>query len=284
MRLGDQRESSNIEDRRGISMGGAAGIGGIGTVVIIVISMLLGVDPSMLLGLANGVSQATGSQSQASRPADPNDPQVKFVAQVLGSTEDVWGQLFRSVGRQYRAPKLVLFSGVVQSACGTAQAASGPFYCPGDQQLYLDTSFFSELSGKLGAKGDLPRAYVIAHEVGHHVQTLLGTTAQVEAARRRGQEAGRVAGLLMELQADCYAGLWAKQADLQRGILEANDVEQGLNAAAAIGDDRLQKMSRGYAVPDSFTHGSSAQRVRWFRQGLTTGDPATCDTFKAPNP
>lgn len=280
VQFGDQRESRNVEDRRGVSVGGLAGLGGIGTVVVILLGLLFGVDPSALLSELDQTRppQAVTQQQGA-------DPQRRFVAQVLGSTEEVWTCEFAAIHRTYQPPVLVLFSGAVSSACGLAQTATGPFYCPADRKVYLDMSFFQELQNKLGAGGEFPRAYVIAHEVGHHVQNLLGTMQQVTALRARGSSAEvRAANINLELQADCYAGVWAKQADDAHGILERGDIEAGLNAAAAIGDDRLQMRSQGYVVPDSFTHGSSVQRVTWFRRGLQTGNPADCNTFRAAQP
>jgi hypothetical protein len=205
-----------------------------------------------------------------------------LVSVVLADTEDTWHALFGKVGRSYREPTLVLFSGAVESACGSAEAAMGPFYCPGDQKVYLDLTFFDELHDRFGAPGDFAQAYVIAHEVGHHVQNLLGIAKQVQAARQQaGEREANALSVMMELQADCFAGVWGYHADKSRGLLEAGDIEEGLNAAAAIGDDRLQRQARGYVVPESFTHGSSAQRVRWFRQGLSSGDPNSCNTFAA---
>jgi predicted metalloprotease len=281
VQFGDQPESRNVEDRRGISFGGKAGLGGIGTIVIIVVALLFGVDPRALL---SQLDQTAPQQQTATRPTG-DDPQRRFVAQVLGSTEDVWTQQFAAIGRTYQKPVLVLFDGAVQSACGMAQSATGPFYCPVDRQLYLDMSFFRDMQTRLGAPGDFPRAYVIAHEVGHHVQNLLGTMTRMDAVRASGdRDTARAASIDLELQADCYAGVWAKQADMAHGILERGDIEAGLNAAAAIGDDRLQMRSRGYVVPESFTHGTSAQRVAWFRRGLQTGNPGDCDTFRAAQP
>ena len=276
------RRSSNVEDRRGQGIG-AKGIGGLGiggVLVIVVISMLMGKDPSEILGQVAQQQQGMPAQAQ-SAPVD--DEASQFVGSVLGSTEDTWNKVFQASGSQYPAPKLVLFSGAVASACGQATSAVGPFYCPGDQQVYLDTSFFEEMRAKLGGGGDFAEAYVIAHEVGHHVQTITGVSSKIDAQRARGGNVEGDNGLLVrqELQADCYAGVWANQAQQQNKWMESGDVEEALNTASAIGDDRLQKQSRGTVVPDSFTHGTSEQRVRWFRNGFETGDPGRCDTFKA---
>jgi predicted metalloprotease len=275
------RRSDNIEDRRGMPVGrGAAVGGGIGTVVLVLLAMYFGIDPSVILqGTDPGDSRPAPSVQQ--RPA--GDDQLRdFVSVILADTEDTWRELFRQMGRQYQEPKLVLFSGAVQSACGFAEAAVGPFYCPGDRKLYIDLSFYRDLRNKLGAPGDFAQAYVIAHEVGHHVQNLLGIAERIHTARSgRSQAEGNALQVRMELQADCLAGVWASNAQRARQILEAGDIEEGLNAAAAIGDDRLQRQSQGRVVPESFTHGSSAQRVRWFKRGIETGDPGQCDTFTA---
>ena len=276
------RRSSNVEDRRGQGIG-AKGIGGLGiggVLIVVVISMLMGKDPTEILGQVAQQQQGAPSQAQ-SAPVD--DEASQFVSSVLGSTEDTWGKVFQASGSQYPAPKLVLFSGAVASACGQATSAVGPFYCPGDQQVYLDTSFFEEMRARLGGGGDFAEAYVIAHEVGHHVQTITGVSKKIDAQRARGGNVEGDNGLLVrqELQADCYAGVWANQAQQQNKWMESGDVEEALNTASAIGDDRLQKQSRGTVVPDSFTHGTSEQRVRWFRNGFESGDPNRCDTFKA---
>jgi predicted metalloprotease len=289
MQFGDERESQNVEDRRGQGFRPGGGIrigGGIGTIAIVLIALYFGVDPRVLLNLGSD----NGPQTQQSAPPQTRqgaqntgeDAQRRFVAQVLASTEDVWTDVFRQHGRQYQDPHLVLFSGAVQSACGTAQTAVGPFYCPRDDRVYLDTGFFAEMQNRLGAGGDFARAYVIAHEVGHHVQTMLGITDKVDQIRARAGDQGEGANGLsvrVELQADCFAGVWANRADAAKHILEHGDIEQGLNAASAIGDDKLQQRSRGYVEPDSFTHGSSAQRVRWFKRGLDGGQIEQCDTF-----
>jgi len=281
------RRSDNVEDRRGMGPGGGGGIRlGLGGVVIVsIIALLMGKNPLELLGLLEQPGGADTTQSQPSTPdvAPADDPSRQFVATILGSTEDVWGKYFQANGNAYPAPKLVLFSGEVASACGSATSAVGPFYCPGDQQVYLDTSFFDEMKSRLGGGGDFAQAYVIAHEVGHHIQTLTGVSAKMGALRAHGENMEGDNGLSVrqELQADCYAGVWANQAQQQYQWLEAGDVEEALNTASAIGDDRLQKETRGTVVPDSFTHGTSAQRVRWFRSGFDSGDVGHCDTFAA---
>ena len=281
MRWESGRRSDNIEDRRGMGLGGKSLVGGgIGTVVIALIALFMGVDPGIVL---NQIADAPRSEQAANAPTDPREERLKeFVSVVLADTEDTWGALFRQSGSQYENPKLVLFSGAVQSACGHAQAAMGPFYCPGDHKLYLDMSFFDDLARRHDAPGDFAQAYVIAHEVGHHVQTLLGIAEKVQAARQRAGEAeSNRLQVRMELQADCFAGIWAHHADKARNILEQGDLEEALAAAAGVGDDRLQRQARGHVVPDSFTHGSSEQRMRWFQNGAKTGEPKRCDTFKA---
>jgi predicted metalloprotease len=283
------RRSQNIEDRRGMpgGMGGVArggGIGGLGLIALLLLSWAFGIDPTLLLqDLSQGSSTSVPDQRVPSGARAPeSDERTAFVSAVLGDTEDTWHALFKQMGRTYREPTLVLFSGAAQSACGFAEAAVGPFYCPGDQKVYLDLSFFDELHDRFGASGDFAQAYVIAHEVGHHVQNLLGIADQVQGVRQRaGEREANALSVMMELQADCFAGVWGYHADKNRHLLEAGDIEEGLNAAAAIGDDRLQRQAQGYVVPESFTHGSSAQRVRWFQQGLDSGDPGRCDTFTA---
>lgn len=281
MRLDDSRESDNVEDRRasGPRIGGRGTIG-IGTIVLALVAMYFGVDPSVVLQMAEG-PPVTQQEAPATRPP-VNDPQARFVAKVLGETEDTWSAIFqKDLNRQYVAPKLVLFRGATPTACGTGQSAMGPFYCPGDSKVYIDLAFFDELQNKFKAPGDFAQAYVIAHEVGHHVQHLLGISDQVDQLRRRNPSQANALSVRVELQADCFAGLWAQRANAARNILEGGDVEEALAAATAIGDDRLQKQAQGYAVPDSFTHGSSAQRVRWFKRGLESGDIKQCDTFAA---
>lgn len=276
MRWGSGR-SSNIEDRRGMGMGKLAG-GGIGTIVIALIAMYFGVDPSVILNQANNLAPEQQTQTQFS----PEEERLKeFMSVVLADTEDVWGDLFNSAGKTYEQPKLVLFSGAVQSGCGAAQSAMGPFYCPADRKMYLDMSFFNELSKRLDAPGDFAQAYVVAHEVGHHVQNLMGIAEKVHSAQQGGGREANALQVRMELQADCFAGVWAYHANKKRQILEPGDTEEALAAASGVGDDRLQQKSRGYVVPESFTHGSSAQRMRWFSAGMQHGDPAQCDTFNA---
>lgn len=285
MRWDFGRRSRNVEDRRGI--GGGAGVpivgGGIGAVLLALVVALLGGDPSAIFEQAQSPSTV-----QTNRPLEPGqDQQAEFTSVVLASTEDTWGTLFQQSGEQYVEPKLVLFNDAVRSACGTAESAMGPFYCPRDQSVYIDLSFFNEMRTRLGAPGDFAQAYVIAHEVGHHVQNLLGISNQVRSLQQQvGEREANQLSVRQELQADCFAGVWAHHADRNRiGIaLEQGDIEEGLNAASAIGDDHLQERSRGYSVPDSFTHGSSAQRVRWFEQGLQTGEPDQCNTFEVANP
>ena len=282
MRWQTGRRSDNIEDRRGIGAGGVAVGGGLGTIVLVLVALYLGVDPSVLL---QGGGPAVGTAPPGvERPAtSPQQDKLKdFVAVVLGDTEDTWRELFSRMNREYQEPRLVLFSDVVRSACGTAQSAAGPFYCPGDRKVYLDLGFFRDLRDRFRAPGEFAQAYVIAHEVGHHVQTLLGISERVRAMQSRsGQREANALSVRQELQADCFAGVWANNANRSRHILEQGDVEHGLNAASAIGDDRLQRQSQGTVVPDAFTHGSSAQRVRWFKRGLDGGNVRQCDTFAA---
>ena len=278
MRWGSGR-SSNIEDRRGMGMGKLAG-GGIGTIVIALIAMYFGVDPSVVLNQANNIAPEQQTQTQFS---PEEERQKEFMSVVLADTEDVWGSLFGNAGKTYEQPKLVLFSGAVQSGCGAAQSAMGPFYCPADRKMYLDMSFFNELSKRLDAPGDFAQAYVVAHEVGHHVQNLMGIAERVHSAQQGGGREANALQVRMELQADCFAGVWAYHANKKRQILEPGDTEEALAAASGVGDDRLQQKSRGYVVPESFTHGSSAQRMRWFTAGMQHGDPAQCDTFNATN-
>ncbi|HRZ52651.1 MAG TPA: neutral zinc metallopeptidase [Candidatus Contendobacter sp.] len=279
MRWRSGRQSNNVEDRRGLRATSTIAGGGIGTLLIVLLAMIFGVDPSTLLQ-SKAPSGSPPQQQSAAAPPGQDDLR-QFVSVVLADTEDTWRDLFRRMGGVYQDPKLVLFTGAVQSACGFAQAAVGPFYCPADQKVYIDLSFYQELKNRFRAPGDFAQAYVIAHEIGHHVQNLLGISGQVEALRSRVREAeANTLSVRLELQADCFAGVWAHHAHKARQILEAGDVEEGLNAASAIGDDRLQMQAKGYVAPDSFTHGSSAQRVRWFKRGLAGGDLRQCDTFK----
>jgi predicted metalloprotease len=284
MRWSSGRRSQNIEDRRGRRIGRKTAGGGIGVIVLALIAMYFGVDPSVFLNQQGSPSIGTSSYSVSTSDTPENRQLVEFVSVVLADTEDTWHALFRQWDRTYTEPTLVLFSGAVESACGYAQAAVGPFYCPGDQKVYIDLSFYNDLKNRFRAPGDFAQAYVIAHEIGHHVQTLLGISKKIHNLRSRVTkvEANRLS-VMQELQADCFAGIWAHHADKTRQILEEGDIEEALNAASSIGDDRLQKQARGYVTPDSFTHGSSAQRVRWFRQGLQTGNISQCNTFKAEN-
>ncbi|WP_462401373.1 KPN_02809 family neutral zinc metallopeptidase [Pseudomonas sp. Marseille-QA0332] len=283
------RRSDNVVDARGsggdgMRFGGGKGLG-LGAVLLILgIGWITGQDPLQLLGQLSGqMEQRQASTSPQGEAPPANDQQAQFVASILGDTEDTWKALFAQNGAQYREPKLVLFSGQVNSACGFASSAVGPFYCPADQRVYLDMSFFREMETRFAAAGDFAQAYVIAHEIGHHVQTLLGVSRQVEQARQRGQRMEGANGLLVrqELQADCFAGVWAYQAQKRLNWLEPGDVEEALDAANAIGDDRLQQQGQGRVVPDSFTHGTSAQRVRWFKAGFENGEAERCDTFNA---
>lgn len=281
MRWKTGRRSQNVEDRRGAGMSRRASIGGggIGILVLALVAMYFGVDPSVVLQGAGGPTSPAHNEQQPI-PAEQEEL-VAFTEAVLGYTEDTWSVIFQQqLGRTYKEPTLVLFSGAVESACGYAQSAMGPFYCPGDQKVYIDLSFYSDLKNRFGAPGDFAQAYVVAHEIGHHVQTLLGISKQVMTQRQRvSKKQGNALSVRQELQADCLAGVWANHAHRTHNILEQGDLEEGLNAASAIGDDRLQKQGRGYVTPESFTHGSSKQRVKWFRRGLETGDINQCDTF-----
>ena len=275
MELGNQQASSNVEDRRGMGMvGGGLGVGGI---VVALIAYFLGFDPSPVVNVAEQV----GSQRETREAPKgaPHDAAGQFVSKVLGSTEKVWGTIFQQSGSKYRPPTLVLYEGQVRAACGVAQSAMGPFYCPNDEKLYIDLAFFRELEARFHAPGDFAQAYVIAHEVGHHVQKLSGTFQQMETARERASraEVNRIS-VRMELQADCYAGVWGHDAGMMNQ-LDSGDLAEALNAATAIGDDRLQKQSQGRVVPEGFTHGTSEQRVRWFKRGMESGRPKDCDTF-----
>ncbi|HEY5808796.1 MAG TPA: neutral zinc metallopeptidase [Povalibacter sp.] len=277
MRLGDQRESSNVEDRRGVRFGRAGGIG-LGTIVLALVAMYFGQDPSVVL--QQGMQDQPVQQENVPYQESAEEAEARvLVSKVLADTEDAWGAIFGAAGRTYEQPKLVLFSEGVQTGCGFAQSAAGPFYCPADRQVYIDLTFYQELRSRFGAPGDFAQAYVIAHEVGHHVQTLLGISERNMAARQGASESqANALSVRQELQADCFAGIWAHNANESRQVLESGDVEEGLNAASAIGDDRLTK---GRAPPESFTHGTSAQRVRWFKRGLESGSLEQCDTFGA---
>ena len=301
MRWEGGRESENVEDRR---WGGGGGglpfrIGGLGAIIILIGGLLLGVDPETLFSLLNGDQPQEQTQSPpgygqgygSSRPPQPErqatqeDPQKQFVSVVLADTEDVWQQVFQSSGRTYEEPKLVLFTDRIDSACGMASTASGPFYCPRDHKAYLDLAFFEEMKNRFHAPGEFAEAYVIAHEVGHHVQNSLGILRQANSQRAQSDERrSNAISVRLELQADCLAGVWAYHADRTKHIIEQGDIEAAMNAAAAIGDDRLQRQARGVVVPDSFTHGSSAQRVGWFKRGLDSGSTRQCDTFAADTP
>jgi uncharacterized protein len=278
MRWDDLRRSSNVEDYRGTSFGGPGlklGVGG--TLVVAAVAYFFGVDPSVILGLADSGSSQTVPQTQS---GTPTDEQGQFISAVLGETEDTWSAIFEQRGAHYSPPKLVLFSRAIPSACGFANSAAGPFYCPEDRKVYLDMAFFQQLAQEFQAPGQFAQAYVLAHEVGHHVQTLLGIEAQVRARQERASEAEvNQLQVRMELQADCFAGVWARHADETHHILEQGDVESALRAAAAVGDDTLQKRTKGYVVPESFTHGTAAQRTSWFQRGLTGATIASCDTF-----
>ncbi|MBT8098489.1 MAG: zinc metallopeptidase [Gammaproteobacteria bacterium] len=285
MRWRGRRRSTNVEDRRGQrATGGRLLGGGIGTIVVVLVAMYFGVDPTFLIqGMQSTGGTSTSTSGKAPTAEElKNDPLAHMITVVMADTEDVWNEIFREQGRQYREPTLVLFTGATQSACGTGQAAMGPFYCPADQKAYIDLSFYDDMRTRFKAPGDFAQAYVLAHEVGHHVQNLLGISNQVRQMQRGLSKAeANQLSVRLELQADCLAGVWANRADKARDILESGDVEEALNAASAIGDDRLQKQGRGRVVPESFTHGTSEQRQRWFRTGLASGNPDNCDTFSA---
>ena len=282
MRWQEGRRSTNVEDRRGLSGGRVAIGGGIGLLLLIGYVLLSGGDPSVILGSIAGGGGPLSVDTGTWTPSPEEAQLADFVSVVLADTEDTWTGIFQTSGLTYVDPKLVLFSGGVDSACGYAQSATGPFYCPEDQKVYIDLAFYRELKDQYGAPGDFAQAYVIAHEVGHHVQNLLGTMDEVNRIESRSDEvtANRYS-VMLELQADCFAGVWAKRTDQAQHIIEAGDVEEALNAASQIGDDTLQQETQGYVVPDSFTHGTSAQRVRWFRAGLDGGTIGSCDTFHA---
>lgn len=285
MRWDMGRRSSNVEDQRGQPMipRGVKG-GGIGVLLLALVGMFFGIDPSVILNLFGNGEMPAGRPAMERRAA-PNPQQDRladFVSVVLADTEDTWKEQFQKRGSTYREPKLVLFSGAVKSACGFAQAATGPFYCGNDQKVYIDLDFYKELKHKLHAPGDFAQAYVIAHEIGHHVQNQLGILDKVHAAKQRVSQAEyNQLSVRLELQADCFAGIWAHHADRARNVVEPGDIDEALNAASQIGDDRLQRQSRGYITPDSFTHGSSAQRANWFRQGYNSGKIKDCNTFAA---
>jgi predicted metalloprotease len=297
MKWEGQRQSDNVEDRRDEDYGGGGGGGGFGLphisiagiVIAVVAGLIFHVNPLVILGLMSGggpvAQQQTAPQpTHVQRQHTPEEERkVAFVKTVLADTEDVWTQVFKERGQAYRDPKLVLFRNAIPTACGAGEAAMGPFYCPGDEKVYIDLSFYDLLQTKLGAPGEFAEAYVIAHEVGHHVQKLLGISEKVDAARRNADRVrSNALSVRLELQADCFAGVWANRAQRMKQILEQGDVESALNAASQIGDDTLQRKARGTVVPETFTHGTSAQRVHWFKQGLDGGDPQQCDTFRAP--
>ena len=277
------RRSDNVEDARGSRGIGLGGLSAGGVLLAVVASYFLGIDPMQMLGIMAQLQGDLPSDSRQARPPPADDEGADFVRAVLGDTEDTWSALFESHGGTYEPPRLVLFSGMVRSECGGATAASGPFYCPLDRKVYLDLSFFDEMRARLGGGGDFAQAYVISHEIGHHVQTLLGLTRDVDAARQQGVDIRGDEGLLVrqELQADCLAGVWANRAQARHQWLDAGDVEQAMSTATAIGDDRLQHQSQGAVVPDAFTHGTSKQRVRWFTRGFESGEMGRCDTFAA---
>ncbi len=276
MKWRGRRRSSNVEDRRGMRVGKAGGVG-IGTILLALVAMYFGVDPRLVMNVGSQLGGTSTTRQVDYQPTPQEQEQVDFVKVVLADTEDVWNQEFRKFGKRYEEPKLVLFSGGVQSACGMAQTAMGPFYCPGDHKVYIDLAFYDELKRRFKAPGDLAQAYVIAHEVGHHVQNLLGYTKKVP----RGSKGADSASVRLELQADCLAGVWVNHTQRAKKFLEAGDLDEALNAASAIGDDKLQRQATGRVRPDGFTHGTSRQRQRWFSTGVKTGDINDCDTFRA---
>ena len=282
MRWDDLRESTNVEDVRATTGGGAGlkiGVGG--TLLALAASYFLGIDPRLILGLMSAVP--TQQSAPAAHYGTPQDEQGRFIAAVLGETEDTWSAIFQSQGLEYVPPKLVLYRDAMPTACGSGRAAAGPFYCPRDRKVYLDLSFFDQLAQEFQAPGEFAQAYVLAHEVGHHVQNLLGIADQVRSQQARASSAQvNQLSVKLELQADCFAGVWARHADQTKHILEQGDVESALRAASAVGDDTLQRRSQGYVVPESFTHGSSAERVEWFKRGFAGGSIQSCDTFSAP--
>ena len=280
MRLDDQEASQNVEDRRG----GGVGVGSIGVgalVIALAAGYFLGVDPALVLGLMSGGSHGPAASRQPAPRPPTSDEMATFVSKILGSTEATWHSIFSEAGHRYQEPRLVLFSGATPTACGTGHSATGPFYCPADRKVYIDLAFYRDLRERFHAPGEFAQAYVIAHEVGHHVQNLLGISDKVHAAQQRSGDRGAANALSvrLELQADCFAGVWGHYADSVQKLLEPGEIEQALTAASAIGDDRLQRQARGQVVPESFTHGTSEQRVRWFRRGMETGDLRQCDTF-----
>lgn len=282
MRWRGGRRSSNIEDRRGAKATPRLLGGGIGTIVLVLVAMYFGVDPTPLIQTMQQSPSASTSGTRPSAEDLKNDPLADMVSVVVGDTEDVWKAIFQQQGRRYEEPTLVMFSGATGSACGLGQAAMGPFYCPADKKVYIDLSFYDQMRNRFRAPGDFAQAYVIAHEIGHHVQNLLGVSSQVHRMKQRVSKVeGNALSVRLELQADCLAGVWANHADKARRIIEDGDIDEALNAASAIGDDTLQRQSRGTVVPETFTHGTAQQRKRWFRVGLQSGNPDACDTFSA---
>lgn len=281
MKWRNRRSSSNIEDRRGARSGGAKKAGGLTVVIVALAAMYFGVDPRIIMGVVDGVSSGGSSTQQSNYQPSAKQKQLgEFVGVVLADTEDTWNALFQRQGMRYEEPKLVLFTDTVRSACGHAEAAMGPFYCPGDHKIYIDLGFYQQLKSQHNAPGDFAQAYVIAHEVGHHVQNLLGISTKVRNAQQGVSKAqGNQLSVRLELQADCFAGIWARNTEKTKHVLEQGDIEEALTAASAIGDDRLQKQARGYASPESFTHGTSRQRVKWFKKGLLDGSIRGCNTF-----
>lgn len=276
------RQSENIEDRRGIRLSGGLVGGGIGTIILALVAWYFGFDPTIILNQGTQTNSTSVTTSRNGQPGKQDNELADFVSVVLADTEDVWHEIFRQMGRTYQEPALVLFTDAAESACGFARSAVGPFYCPTDHKVYIDLSFYHDLKERYHAPGDFAQAYVIAHEVGHHVQALLGISQNVRSDQERsGETEMNTLSILRELQADCFAGVWAYHADKTRKIIEEGDIEEGLNAAASIGDDRIQMQSRGYVSPESFTHGSSQQRVQWFRRGIKSGDIKDCDTFSS---
>lgn len=289
MRWEDQRQSDNVEDRRGSGRGGmvrrGGGVGIVGLVIALLASWIFGINPMVTLGLMEGAGSLGGAPQQQGQRGPVADEAGRFTSVILASTEDVWQSIFRQAGSQYEPPRLVMFAGRTSTACGAGQSAMGPFYCPLDRTVYIDTTFYDDLQRRFQAPGDFAAAYVVAHEVGHHIQNLMGTMKQVQGLQQRmGERQGNALSVRMELQADCYAGVWAHHSQKARGWIDRGDIEEGLNAAAQIGDDRMMRRSQGVVVPDAFTHGSGEQRQHWFTVGLRTGSLQACDTFRQTSP
>lgn len=281
MKWRGRRQSSNIDDRRGRRIGRKAGIGGIWTIVIVLGAMYFGIDPRVALNIGEQLGGGSSNESTPYQPTAEEQELAQFVAVVLADTEDAWRQIFSASGNRYIEPQLVMFTGAVNSGCGFAQSAMGPFYCPTDSKVYIDLGFYSDLKKRHNAPGDFAQAYVIAHEVGHHVQHLLGISDKVHELKKKvGKAEANALSVRLELQADCFAGVWANRTENAKAVLEQGDVEEALNAASAIGDDRLQKQATGSVSPESFTHGTSRQRVRWFKEGWSRGDVGSCNTFE----